>query len=256
MKSDILLEVDHLNLHFGKNFIFSDLSFDIKRGDFVCLLGPSGVGKSVLLNLIIGLLKPTSGHISLKFSGHQEISIGMAFQNPLLFPWLDLVENLVVCQRQKESRIKKKIKAQNWLMNAGLGSFFEYYPSQISLGMMQKVNLIRAMINESELVLMDEPFSSLDDFQRMKLQDFTKKWHTQRGQTTIFVTHNISEALYLADRVLILSGKLRDHIIDDINLQDLKIERDEERAYSSHLQILDLEKRIFKAISPFLRDSI
>lgn len=190
--------------------VLESISFELKRGTFTCLLGPSGCGKSTVLNLVAGFEKPTSG--SLSFKG-QPITApgperGMVFQQPTLFPWLSVKENLTLAPRlAKQPASVFSPLADRYLQLTGLTDFAHHAPWQLSGGMRQRVALARAWIAQPEVLLMDEPFGALDAQTRLTMQILLKKiWHAT-GTTILFVTHDVDEALFLAEQVWVMSTR-------------------------------------------------
>lgn len=191
-------------------WVLNDINLTIRPGEFVCLIGPSGCGKTTLLYTIAGLLKPTTGEILLdgqKNTGPSSKK-AMVFQDATLLPWRNVWGNLAYgLETQRIEKSEKENRVQHYLKMVGLANFVEYYPHQLSGGMKQRVNLARALACEPEILLLDEPFASLDAQTREKMgQELLSIWQKTK-KTFIFVTHQISEALFLADRVIILSGR-------------------------------------------------
>jgi ABC-type nitrate/sulfonate/bicarbonate transport system ATPase subunit len=187
------------------------VSFTVKEGEFLCLLGPSGSGKSITLNLIAGLLPPSAGEILLdgKPLGRTPLRYGYVFQQPRLFPWRTVEENLRFALRaetgRRVEREKERIDAILDLVN--LTDYRHFYPHQISGGMQHRVAVARAYCREPTLLLMDEPFSSLDEITARHLRaELIQTWMKKRV-TVLFVTHDITEAAYMADRVLLYTPK-------------------------------------------------
>ncbi|QWI72926.1 ABC transporter ATP-binding protein (plasmid) [Bacillus mycoides] len=189
--------------------ILRDISFTINENEFVAVVGASGCGKSTLLNIIAGLLDSTSGQVYFEGGSlKREPRISMVFQEIALFPWKTVYQNVVF---GLESYLidSKKIKEQsNYYINmVGLQGFDSYYPKQLSGGMRQRVGIARALAVEPDLLIMDEPFSALDAQTRFIMQEeLLAIWHNQPLKT-IYVTHSIEEAVYLADKVIVLSRK-------------------------------------------------
>ncbi|WP_397474698.1 ABC transporter ATP-binding protein [Pusillimonas sp.] len=195
------------------------VSLQIKAGEFIVLLGPSGCGKSTLLRMIAGLDQPTSGGI---FVSNREVAgpsceRGMMFQDYALFPWRSVFKNITfgleACHvdRAEQNRIAAEL-----IDLVGLTGFEESYPGQLSGGMQQRVSLARALANDPEVLLMDEPFSAVDAQTRETLQDELLRIWRLKGKTIVFVTHDISEAVYLADRVITMSarpGRIRSDMV-------------------------------------------
>ena len=192
----------------GQEFqVLCDLNFRINEGEFVCLLGPSGCGKSTLLNLAAGFIKPSAGR--LLFQGREINAPGpdraVIFQDPTLFPWLTAIQNVEFgLQNAGVSKNERHLKALQSLQRVGLENCADVRPHALSGGMRQRVSLARVLVLEPALLLMDEPFSALDENTRERLQDeLLRIWLADR-KTILFVTHNVDEAAYLADRVLVM----------------------------------------------------
>jgi len=187
-----------------------DVSLDVKEGEFVSLLGPSGCGKTTLLRIIADLLEPSSGSVRIGGLSPRENRLrqkyGMVFQSPVLFEWRNVRGNVrLPLEIMKVDRGEREKRIDDQLDLVGLESFAASYPSQLSGGMQQRVGIARALAIKPELLLMDEPFSALDEFTREKLnEDLLGIW-SRTGKTVVFVTHNISEAVFLSDRVFVLS---------------------------------------------------
>jgi NitT/TauT family transport system ATP-binding protein len=193
----------------GETAALSDVSLSIAAGEFVCLLGPSGCGKTTLLNMLAGFIRPTTGNITL---GGQPIlgpdpNRGVVFQEYSLFPWLTAQENVEFGQRMAGVRSnERRLVAQEFLQLVGLDSVNEKYPFELSGGMKQRVAIARALATKPDLLLMDEPFAALDAMTRNTLQVQIRAIHQQQKTTTVFVTHNISEAIFLGDRIVVMSS--------------------------------------------------
>lgn len=186
-----------------------DLSLDIKPGEFVSLVGPSGCGKSTLLRLIVGLDSPTSGNLYLNdkpITGpHHER--GLVFQDPTLYPWLNVYDNVAsgLVARYIYSDTKKDV--QEYINLVGLSGFEKSFPHHLSGGMAQRVALARALVNQPEVLLMDEPLGALDAFTRMQMQDEILRIWQEQKTTVILVTHDVDEAVYMSDRIIIMSAR-------------------------------------------------
>lgn len=202
----------------GKAIVaLKDISFDVKEEEFFCILGPNGSGKTTLLKLIAGLEKPTEGQLF--FNGtiisEPEPERMLVFQElDQLFPWLTVAGNIEFGLKALDTPKEDRVKSVKHHINlVGLKGFEQSYPYQLSGGMRQKVAIARALAMNPEVLLMDEPFGSLDAHTRAYMQnEFLKIWGTAK-KTIIFVTHNIEEAAYLADRVLVLTahpGRLKE----------------------------------------------
>ena len=188
----------------------ADLSLDISHGEFVSVVGPSGAGKTTLLKVIAGLLPPSGGAVSMNggpVTGPIE-DVGMVFQNPVLLPWRSALDNVLLpIEMLHRDRRSYRDRAQELLSLVGLSGFEQRRPRELSGGMQQRVALCRAVIHDPAILLMDEPFGSLDEFTRESLNDYLlRMWETSR-KTVVFVTHNVSEAVYLSDRIVVLTAR-------------------------------------------------
>lgn len=209
-----LLEVRDLNLTYHtKEFetkALNNLSFSMNTGDFVSLVGPSGCGKTTILSLIAGLLSPSCGEILFegkKLSGISQ-EVGYMFQQDNLFDWLTVENNVLFGLRlQKKLTEETKAFALGLLEKYGLKDFSKHYPSELSGGMRQRVALIRTLATSPRLLLLDEPFSALDYQTRLNIQNEVHKIIKDENKTAILVTHDISEAIAMADKVLILTSR-------------------------------------------------
>jgi len=181
----------------------------VAAGEMVALLGPSGCGKSTLLRLVAGLDKPTSGELRV---GNELISgpsadRGLMFQDPNLFPWLTVRRNVQAGLVARGVLREKRGEVDEFLRLTGLEKFAEAYPHQLSGGMAQRAALARALVNHPKVLLLDEPLGALDAFTRMRMQDEVLRIWEARGTTMLLVTHDIDEAIYMADRIVLMSPR-------------------------------------------------
>lgn len=213
---EYVLNIEHLNKDYEVDgasvHVSDDVNLDVREGEFISIVGPSGCGKSTLLRIIAGLDKATSGKVENRGRKIQGISrnIGMIFQEPRLFPWLSIRDNVAFCFsiRQKR-REKKRIDelVDYYLRLVDLSDFAKAYPNQLSGGMKQRASIARALIENPEILLLDEPFSALDAFTRMSMQkELLRIWEKEK-KTMILVTHDIDEAIFLSDRIIVLSER-------------------------------------------------
>ncbi len=229
-----MLEVSGLNHHYGTgekaHVAVNDLSFTVEAGQLASIVGPSGCGKSTLLRCIAGLIKPTSGQVRLHgddVSGVPE-DLAVVFQDysRSLFPWLSVAKNVEFPLRWRNlSRSERRSRAQEALESVGLSGVGSKFPWQLSGGMQQRVSIARALASEPALLLMDEPFASVDAQTRFELEDLTRRVQREHGSTVLVVTHDIDESVYLSDRVLVLS-KSPASIVADLKV-GLPAERDQ-----------------------------
>jgi NitT/TauT family transport system ATP-binding protein len=197
-----MLNVEGLHHSYGTFPVLDRISFSARQGEFVTFVGPSGCGKTVLLKILVGLQSPTGGHVRV------EGEAAYAFQKSPLFPWLTLEENVRLCvsgSRRAREESEEQIRA--YFRAAGLAGFERELPWRISGGMRQKVNVIRAFCSGRPIILMDEPFVSLDFPSRQELQQLTLELWAKEKKTIVFVTHDLDEALQLSSRVLVLSNR-------------------------------------------------
>lgn len=206
----------------GDVVALKDINLEIKDGQFVCLLGPSGCGKSTLLNAIAGFSLPSTGEIIVNGKKVTEPGPdrGMVFQEYALFPWMSVADNITFGLRIKKEDPKKiKTKLDELLKMLKLTEFADRYPKDLSGGMRQRVAIARVLALDSPIMLMDEPFGALDALTRRSLQDELLKVWSEYKKTVIFVTHSIEEAIYLADRIVVMSyrpGTVKKDIIVDM----------------------------------------
>jgi len=208
-----LIEIDRVTIIFGKgrkaHKAVEETSIRIEPGEFVCILGPSGCGKSTLLNSVAGYVRPDSGQVRVdgeKVSGPGP-DRGMVFQQYSLFPWKSVKDNVAFGPRLAgKSRASAEAIAGNFLDMVGLSRFANRYPTELSGGMQQRVGIARALANYPRVLLMDEPFGALDAQTRQMMQENLLNIWTEFGTTVLFITHDIDEAIFLADRVLIMSA--------------------------------------------------
>lgn len=199
-----------------------DVSLEMKDGEFVCVVGHSGCGKTTLLNILAGFLEPTNGQILVDGISREKAntSIGVVFQEYALFPWRTALQNVAFgLEMNGSSKAASRERAARFLELVHLADFANAYPHQLSGGMRQRVAVARALAYEPGLLLMDEPFGALDAQTRERLQTFTQDIWLETGKTVFYVTHNISEAVYLGQRVVVMRQRPgRIHEIVDIDL--------------------------------------
>ncbi len=193
----------------GEFLALESASLEVGAGELVSLLGPSGCGKSTLLRLIAGLDEPSEGEL---FVGSEPItgpsaSRGLVFQDPNLFPWLTVRRNVEAGLVARGVRREQAHEVDEYLRLVGLESFADSFPHHLSGGMAQRVALARALINHPKILLLDEPLGALDAFTRMKMQDEVLRLWQARRTTMVFVTHDIDEAIYMSDRIVIMTPR-------------------------------------------------
>lgn len=224
--------------------VLNDINLEVKKGEFICIVGHSGCGKSTLLRLITSLESITSGEIKIAgvpVNGPSE-KCGMIFQESRLLNWLTVRENIGFAISKKVPKAEKKQIVDKLIKLVGLEGFEKALPSQLSGGMQQRVSIARALAVKPEILLLDEPFGALDAFTRVTMQDEVKRVKNEEGTTMVMVTHDIDEAITLADRVVVLSSK-PGHIEAII-----KVKFGSKRNRSS-LEFLETRREILKALA-------
>ena len=246
-----VLRIEHLSHIFpdrnGGLPALEDISFEVYPEQFICVLGPSGSGKTTLLRILAGLLSPTQGDVLFGTSSQKipHHGVGMVFQKASLMPWRSVLDNILLpLEIHHVPRLEALLKAQALVDLVGLAGFENSLPRDLSGGMAQRVAIARALIHEPDLLLLDEPFGSLDALTRERMgSELTRIWQIRR-KTVIMVTHSISESLLLADRLLVLSPR-PGHICLDLTV-NLPRPREEEIRYTPAFS--DLARRVRTAI--------
>lgn len=208
--NNVILHVDHMTKSFGDLKVLNDVSFDVHRGEFLCIVGPTGCGKTTFLNCITGLYDLTSGKILVDGEpvDTRKHNIAYIFQEYSTMSWLTVEQNVAFGLKMKKAP-KEKIKKEvaEVLEMVGLTKYKDYYPVELSTSMLQRVVIARAFAVKPDILLMDEPYGQLDVELRFRLEDeLIKLWKTL-GTTVIFITHNIEEAVYLSQNILVLTNK-------------------------------------------------
>ncbi len=210
----------------SETLALSDIDLTVGEGQFISVVGPSGCGKSTLLKILSGILDRNSGDISLRslpLNG-PDARIGLVFQAPLLLPWLTVTENILVPAKVQKLDMSQALKrAKDLIEMVGLQGFEKSYPKELSGGMQQRVGICRALIHDPEFLLMDEPFGALDAMTRETMNAELQRIWANSGKTIMLITHSIPEAVYLADRVIVMTPR-PGRIVDDISI-DLPRER-------------------------------
>ncbi|MGF0031589.1 ABC transporter ATP-binding protein [Bariatricus sp. SGI.154] len=210
MADKVKIKVDHLTKRFGDLLVLDDISFEVKKGEFICVVGPTGCGKTTFLNLLTRIYQPSSGelYIDEEPADPKKHNISFAFQEPSAMPWLTVEENLEFGLKIKKiPKEERKKRVDRILKLLGMENLRNAYPKQLSVSEEQRVIIGRAFSTYPDLLLMDEPYGQMDIKMRFYLEDEVLKLWKEFGSTVIFITHNIEEAIYLAERVLILSNK-------------------------------------------------
>ena len=223
----VVLELEHVSKSFAKvesddvTNALHDITVTMESGEFISLVGPSGCGKSTILRLVAGLIHPTLGKVTVN---GREIDgpspeRGMVFQKPNLFPWLTVEKNIAFSLEMQGTLRGNEEKVRRMLHVIGLENFKDDYPAQLSGGMAQRVALVRSLINQPEILLLDEPLGALDAFTRMNMQDEILNIWSHRRQLALMVTHDVDEAIYMGTRILVMDAA-PGRILADIKIDE------------------------------------
>lgn len=223
----VVLKLDNVSKSFAKvendevTHALNQVSVTMESGEFISLVGPSGCGKSTILRLVAGLITPTLGTVTV--DGEEvkgpDPQRGMVFQKPTLFPWLTVEKNIGFSLEMQGKLKGNEDKVKRMIEMIGLEKFKDDYPAQLSGGMAQRVALVRSLINEPEILLLDEPLGALDAFTRMNMQDEILNIWKERRQLALMVTHDVDEAIYMGTRVLVMDAN-PGRIIADIKIDE------------------------------------
>ena len=228
----VILKLDNVSKSFAKietdevTHALTSVTTTMESGEFISLVGPSGCGKSTMLRLIAGLISPTTGKLTVNGEEIEKPAPdrGMMFQKATLFPWLTVKDNIAFSLKMQGKLKGNEDKVENMIKVIGLEGFREDYPAQLSGGMAQRVALVRSLINEPPILLLDEPLGALDAFTRMNMQDEILKIWQEKKQLAVMVTHDVDEAIYMGTRVLVMDAH-PGRVIADIPI-DLPFPRD------------------------------
>ncbi|WHH60938.1 ABC transporter ATP-binding protein [Petroclostridium sp. X23] len=216
------VEVKGLSKYFGKLHVLDNISFNIKKGEFICVVGPTGCGKTTFLNLLTRIYSPTKGDLFIEgeSADPRKHNLSFVFQEPSAIPWLTVEKNLRYGLEIK--KVEKKIideRVEKIINLLGLDEFRNAYPHQLSVSTEQRIIIGRSFAMNPDLLLMDEPYGQMDVKLRFYLEDEVIRLWKELGSTVVFITHNIEEAVYLAERILILSNKpttIKEEVVVDL----------------------------------------
>lgn len=226
-ENKVILELDHVSKSFAKvehddvTNALHDITVTMESGEFISLVGPSGCGKSTILRLVAGLIFPTLGRVTVngKEIDGPSPERGMVFQKPTLFPWLTVEKNIAFSLEMQGKLKGNEDRVKRMLDIIGLEQFKDDYPAQLSGGMAQRVALVRSLINQPEILLLDEPLGALDAFTRMNMQDEILDMWSRRRQLVLMVTHDVDEAIYMGTRILVMDSA-PGRILADIKIDE------------------------------------
>lgn len=246
-----LLQVEDLHFAYrvGKRMvpIFRGLNLSVREQEFVCLLGPSGSGKSTLFKIITGIYSPMQGHLYYRGQPftHRQGKVGYMPQQDLLLPWRTVLENAILpLEIRGISKAEAMQRAEPYLALFGLEGMGQRYPHQLSGGMRQRVSFLRAVLGEQELLLLDEPFGALDSMTRRQMQEWLLGVWQELGQTVLFITHDVEEALFLADRV----GVLTSAPISRVQWLEVQLPRPRQLEVVTQPAFVELKRQLLEAI--------
>lgn len=247
--SDVKLMLEKVTQRFNGQMVLSPTTFNIKDGEFISIVGPSGCGKSTLFNIISGILPPSEGYVLLD---NRDITaetgyVGYMLQKDLLLPWMSVIDNIMLgltVKGKKDPELKKEFI--QLATRYGLGDFIDHYPGALSGGMKQRVALMRTLAMQTGVILLDEPFGALDAQTRLAMQQWLLKVWAEHRRTVVFVTHDIDEAIFLSDRIVVMTP--RPGKIDTV----LQVGIERPRALSCLIseEFNRLKQTIFRIISP------
>lgn len=236
----------------GEVVALESLDLSVKQEEFVCIVGPSGCGKTTLLKIVAGLIRPTRGRITFSEQNGRPKN-AMVFQDQGLFPWMTVIENVAFgLEMRNVARKQREADAEAFLVKVGLGDFLKNYPHELSGGMRQRVAILRAFLTDPQILLMDEPFGALDAQTRLVMQDELLKIWREHRKTVVYITHDIDEAIHMADRILVMSGRpgsIRAEI-------DVPHKRQPIRMGDIHPELLKIREDIWRMIEDEVRHDL
>jgi len=238
----------------GELSALENVTFNVDDNEFVGIVGPSGCGKTTLLKIIGGLLSPSSGRVELVDAPHNNgPSSALVFQDHGLFPWMTVLDNVAFgLEMHGIPRAARYERANGFIDRVGLAHFADNYPDQLSVGMRQRVGIIRAFVTEAPLLLMDEPFGALDSQTRLVLQEELLRIWEEHRKEVIFVTHDIDEAIRLSDRILVLSGR-PGRVLEEV---PIPLERPRVLTRRKPAEVADIKWHIWGLLENEVRESL
>lgn len=204
-----MIDIKNVSLEYAENIakgspVLKEFNLKVESGEFACILGTSGCGKTTLLNLIAGFIAPSTGSIVLSKS---DLTVGYVFQNHNIFPWKTVRQNISIGIRKEISKSEAALRIVQIAKDVGLYDYLDSYPASLSGGMKQRVGIARALVGHPDVILMDEPFAALDAMTASAMRKLLIKLRENYGTTTVFVTHNIDEAIQLGTRIIVMAHK-------------------------------------------------
>lgn len=238
----------------GTVYALENVTFSVEEREFVCIVGPSGCGKTTLLKLIAGLIEPTTGKIILHSnSHHQQLNSALVFQEHGLFPWMTVLDNVAFgLETQGIGQRERKNRAMAFIERVGLAAFANNYPRELSVGMRQRVGIARAFVANPRILLMDEPFASLDAQTKLVLQDELLRIWKDHQKSVVYITHDIEEAIRLGDRVLVMTGhpgRIRAEI-------PVSLDRPRTSSVNTDAKVTEIKWHIWKMLEEEVRQNL
>ncbi|WP_431027206.1 ABC transporter ATP-binding protein [Lysinibacillus sp. LZ02] len=237
------LRLKNVSYSYEKQTVISNLHLEIKSGEFVSLIGKSGTGKSTILKLITGLLQPDEGEITIHGRPIKLGDVGYMPQRDLLLPWRTVLDNMMLPSEVKKDQSYTKEEARQWLERAGLLAYENALPQQLSGGMRQRVAFLRALLIGEDVLLLDEPFGALDAFTKKDMQAWLLSIWQELNKTVLFITHDLDEACYLSDRILLLHA---DKTVEEI---PVPLKRPRQPDMLHEMEFVTLRKNVERKIA-------
>jgi NitT/TauT family transport system ATP-binding protein len=244
----VKIRIQHLSKRFRDLVAIDDVSIEIEEGTFFAIVGPSGCGKTTMLRILGGLETVTSGAVEITDPAPGRPQYSIIFQGDSIFPWMTVWDNAAYGLRMRKAP-KTEIEASvsHWLERTGLTRYAKLYPHQLSGGMRQRVSIARAFANDPEVLLMDEPFSALDEQNRTILQqELLRIWEVDK-KTVVFITHSVDEAVFLSDRVYVL-GARPSHVVYTLDVRLPRPRWTDDQAVRASAQFLEYRQRLWQVL--------
>jgi NitT/TauT family transport system ATP-binding protein len=235
----------------GETKALGEISLDLGGAEIVCLVGSSGCGKTSLLKVLAGLIEPTTGKVETEIKrDERRLPRAMVFQDHCVFPWMSVLENVVFgLEYRQVSQAEKRHRAQEFIEQVGLGAFADSYPHELSVGMRQRVALARTFVANPQVLLMDEPFASLDALTKLVLQEELMRMWERHRPLIVYVTHDLAEAVLLGDRVVVMSAPPSSIVMD----VPVSLERPRDLENRSDSRVVEIERQLWNALEGDVR---
>ena len=238
----------------GLTAALDDVSLAVDSSEFVCLVGPSGCGKTSLLKVLAGLIEPSEGRLTVSLEPDKErLPRALVFQDHCVFPWMSVLENVSFgLEFRSMPRAEKHAQALEFIDQVGLAAFADNYPHELSVGMRQRVSLARAFVTNPQMLLMDEPFAALDALTKLVLQEELLRMWSRSRALIVYVTHDLTEAVLLGDRVFVMSGRPGSILMD----VSIPLPRPRNLQDRGRQEIVDIEQHLWSALEKDVREGL